>query len=364
MKDKRKLKKTLLIILAVVASLVILVLGGIALYVDHLISLVVSPDAEQSQDSQSAFHSSTSSNASSGSTNATGSIPVDPDGTDAPEAESTTEATQKPIELNCPVPVIEAENVVNILLLGQDAGGSGGGRSPTDTMIVMTINKNNRTISLTSFMRDLYVYIPGWDGYHKLNSAYSFGGYEMLKETLKYNFGVQVDFIVHVVFEDFAKIVDILGGVDIDLTQAEADHLNAYYYEKTGVQWTLTAGRNHLTGMQAFHYSRIRKIDSDFYRTERQRKVLSAIFEAYKSKSIIELLGVTGKILPFLRTYDLEKSEIYTYIRELLPMVSGTSIRSYRVPFDDAYSTTYQGMYVLVCNMLYSQQKLTQIICG
>ncbi len=361
MKNKRKLKKTLLIILAVVASLIILVLAGIALYVDYLVGLLASPDVPELQAPE--FQSGTYNNSATGDWDPEVSIPTLPNGSIDPDATVTPETTEKPIELNCPVPVIEAENVINIMLLGQDAS-DGVTRSRTDTMILMSINKNNHTISLTSFMRDLYVYIPGWDGYHKLNSAYPFGGYEMFKETIKYNFGVQIDFIVHVEFEKFAQVVDILGGVDIDLTQAEADYLNAYYYEVAGVQWTLTAGKNHLTGIQAFHYSRIRKIDSDYYRTERQRKVLTAIFDAYKSKPIFELLGVTAEILPLIRTYDLEKSEIYTYMRELLPMLSGTTMQSYRVPFDDAYSTTYQGMYVLVCNMLYSQQKLTQIICG
>ncbi len=355
---KRNIKKTLLIVLAVIAALIVVVLGGIALYVDYLIELLVTPQDTQPQSTQSM--SSSFSSGSSAPTGSIGSIPTDPETSTGPEETVTTEPTEKPIELNCPVPVIETNNI-NVMLLGQDAS-DGVTRTRTDTMILMSINKTDGTISLTSFMRDLYVYIPGWDGCHKLNSAYPFGGYEMFKDTMEYNFGVLIDFIVHVKFEDFAKIVDILGGVDIDLTQAEATYLNDYYYEKTGVQWTLTAGRNHLTGMQTFHYSRIRKIDSDYSRTERQRKVLTAIFDTYKSKPMLELLGITAKIMPLITTYDLEKSEVYNYIRELLPIVSGCTIQSHRVPFDDAYSTTYQGMYVLVCNMLYTRGKLAAII--
>ncbi len=346
MKNKRKLKKTILTILAVIAALILLVLGGLALYVDYLIGLIASPEVPELQGTQSMAQGSLGS--------------LDPEEPDLSDPDATGTPEENPIEINSPVPVIEAENVINIMLLGQDAS-DGVTRTRTDTMILMSIHKENRTISLTSFMRDLYVYIPGWDGYHKLNSAYPFGGYEMLKDTFLYNFGVQIDFIVHVEFEKFSQVVDILGGVDIYLSAAEAAHLNEYYPEKN---WNLTEGVNHLNGEQTLGYSRIRQIDSDYYRTERQRKVLTAIFDTYKSKSILELLGVTAEILPLIRTYDLEKSEIYTYLRELLPLVSGTTMQSYRVPFDDAYSTTYQGMYVLVCNMLYTQQKLTQIICG
>ncbi len=368
MKNKRNVKKTLLIILAVIAALIILVLGGIALYVDYLIGLLVEPSETQPPQSSYSSNGSLLPNPSTtlitGSTGSTSSIPTEPGVSSEPETEPTTVVTEPPIVLNCPVaPIEHGDNIINVMLLGQDDTVAGA-RSRTDTMILMTINKSTGKIALTSFMRDLLVQIPGYQGYDKMNAAYVYGGYELFKATLLYNFGVQTDFIVHIRYENFAKVVNILGGVDMYLSQAEASYLNAYANEIGAGPWNLTAGVNHLTGTQAFHYSRIRAIDSDYYRVERQKKVLSTIFDTYKSKNIVELLSITTQILPLVDTYDLSKGDVWTYISELLPVVAGSSIQSYRVPFDEAYSTYYYGAYVIVCNMIYSQQKLTQIICG
>ncbi len=344
MKKKRNLKKTLLIILAVIISLILVVLGCIALYVDYLIGLLVAP----APDADISYGESA------------GSLPEDPDDTLPSDHTLPTVDVSRPT--TGPADLIEVEDVINIMLLGQDAS-NGVYRSRTDTMILCTIHTKERTMSLTSFQRDLYVYIPGWDGYHKLNSAYPFGGYEMFKDTMSYNFGLEIDFIVHVKYEQFAQVVDILGGVDMDLTAAEAVYLNDYYYSVRGELWTLTAGRNHLTGTQAFEYSRIRYLDSDFFRTGRQRKVLSAIFDAYKQKPITELIGVTAEILPLIYTYDLEKEDVYNYIFTLAPILSGCTIDNYQIPYDGTWqSASADGMYIIDADMEANREYLSQII--
>ncbi len=344
MKKKRNLKKTLLIILAVIGLLIMVVLGCIALYVDYLISLLVVP----APGGETTYGESM------------GSLVLDPD--DTLPSDHTLPTVDVTMPSTGPADKIEVEDVINIMLLGQDAS-NGVWRTRTDTMILCTIHTKDRTMSLTSFQRDLYVYIPGYGGYHKLNSAYVFGGYEMFKDTMAYNFGLEIDFILHVKYEQFAQVVDILGGVDIDLTAAEAVYLNDYYLEVRGEQWYLTEGRNHLTGTQAFHYSRIRYLDSDFYRTGRQRKVLSAIFDAYKQKPVTELLTVTAEIMPLLHTYDLEKEEVYNYIFTLAPMLSGCTIQSYQIPYAGSWqSASADGMYIIDADLEANRNYLATII--
>ncbi len=344
MKNKRNMKKTLLIVLAVIVALIMLVLGGIALYVDHLIGLLVVNPSDPDASSMESM----------------GSLLEDPD--DTLPSDHTLPTVDVSSPSTGPVELIEVEDVINVMLLGQDAS-NGVYRTRTDTMILCTIHTKERTMSLTSFQRDLYVYIPGWGGYHKLNSAYPFGGYEMFKDTMAYNFGLEIDFIVHVKYEQFAQVVDILGGVDMDLTAAEANYLNNYYYSVRGELWSLTEGRNHLTGTQAFEYSRIRYLDSDFFRTERQRKVLNAIFEAYKQKPITKLLGVTEQIMPLIYTYDLEKEDVYRYIFTLAPSLSGCTIDSYQIPYAGSWQyASADGMSIIDADLEANREYLAQII--
>ncbi len=344
MENKRNMKKTLLIVLAVIVALILLVLGGIALYVDYLIGLLVGGNTGLENQESSTFET-------------IDVLPMEPE--DTLPSNHTFPTVNSTLASSGPADIIEVDDVVNVMLLGQDAS-NGLWRTRTDTMILCTINTKDRSVSLTSFQRDLYVYIPGWDGYHKLNSAYPFGGYEMFKDTMEYNFGLQIDFIVHVKLEMFAQVVDILGGVDIDLTQAEADYINNSGRKEN---WAVHAGRNHLNGAQTLCYSRIRYIDSDFFRTERQRKVLTSIFDTYKQKPIPELLEVTEQILPLILTYDLEKADVYKYIFTLAPMLSGCSMESYQIPWPGTWqSASADGMYIIDADLDANRNYLAQII--
>ena len=118
---------------------------------------------------------------------------------------------------------VDTSNIKSILLIGQDKQGDQT-RQRSDSMILATLDKDQGTISLTSFMRDLYVAIPGYSS-TRINAAYAYGGVELLDETLEENFGVQIDGNVEVDFEVFKVLVDKVGGIDLELTQAEADYI-------------------------------------------------------------------------------------------------------------------------------------------
>ena len=216
------------------------------------------------------------------------------------------------------------ENVINILLIGQDRRNEKRARS--DSMILVTFNKVKKTITFTSFLRDSYVQIPGYKP-NKLNHAFQYGGMKLLNETLWVNFGIRVDGNAEVDFNRFTKLIDLLGGVDIELTKKEVN-----YMTDNGRKWPeLTPGMNHLTGEQALLYSRIRYIDTDYRRTERQRTVLMTLLNEYKNQSWAEMIVLLEEILPLVTT-NMDKSQIWDYARDLFPMVSGANIKSQQIP--------------------------------
>lgn len=247
----------------------------------------------------------------------------------------------------------EGEDIINILLVGQDRR-PGEGRARSDSMILCTVNRVHKTLTMTSFLRDLYVQIPGYES-TRLNAAYALGGFDLLDKTLSVNFGVHVDAHVEVDFSGFQEIIDLLGGVDIYLTSAEANYLS-------GGDWWPSEGMNHLTGEQALAYSRIRYIDSDFYRTDRQRNVLTSIIEAYKGLSMDRLLSLMDGILPLVTT-DMTNAEITSYATQIFPMLSGCTLNTQRIPVADGYEgATIRGMQVLVPDLEVNRQFLVDTL--
>lgn len=231
-------------------------------------------------------------------------------------------------------------DIVNILLIGQDRR-PGEGRARSDSMILCTFNKKLKTLTMTSFMRDLYVQIPDYQD-TRINAAYPLGGMELLDEVLRVNFGVHVDANIEVDFSGFQDIIELLGGVDLYLTNAEANYVN----NATGSSFS--EGMNHLNGEEALCYSRIRYLDSDFYRTGRQRNVLSSVIEAYKGLSLDRMLSLLDEILPLVTT-DMTNAEITGYMTQLFPMMSDCKLNTQRIPTDDGFEyATIRGMSVLV----------------
>lgn len=242
-------------------------------------------------------------------------------------------------------------DVINILLIGQDRR-PGEGRQRSDAMILCTINKKTKTLTMTSFMRDMYVQIPGYND-NRINACYQLGGMELLNACLEKNFGVQVDGNVEVDFNGFMEVIDLMGGVDINLTAAEANHLNGNH------GYSLHEGMNHLDGAQALNYSRIRYIgNSDFGRTNRQRMVISALVESCRNMSLSQLNGLVKSVLPMVTT-DLSNSEIVNYTLSLFPMLTDLTINSQRIPADNTYQdATVRGMSVLVPDLAPNRELL------
>lgn len=283
---------------------------------------------------------------------------VDPDaGTSDGSGSTDGSGSSKPVEvvIDWPtIPKIKSDGVIKILLLGVDVW-EDGSRGRSDVIMLATLDEKSGALSLTSFQRDTYVQIPGYKD-NRINAAYAFGGTKLLKQVLELNFGITVDGVVVIDFTHFEQLIDALGGVEIELTQKEADHLNAQ-----GA--SLVAGSNHLNGKWALAYSRIRKIDSDFGRTNRQRTVLNAIFQAYKDMSISEIPGMLGTVLPMVST-DMSDGEIISYATKVLSAGAST-INSKSIPFTGAYKNqVIRKMQVLVPDLKKCHEALQNYIYG
>ena len=257
------------------------------------------------------------------------------------------------------------EHVVNILLVGVEEIG---GASNTDSMIIATMNTKDKSLKLTSLMRDLYVDIPGYSK-NRLNSAFSKGGIDLLYETIELNFDVKLDGYVRVGFEDFESIIDRLGGVNISLTEAEAHYLNTTNYISKPQYRKVVAGPQTLNGNQALGYCRIRYISTkdhqsnDYGRTSRQRVVLNALFDKYKSKSLPELSLLLFDILPLIST-DITKEEFDTYLRAAVNM-GLTEIEDLRIPADNTFEEGYaRKMAVLIPDLDANIKVLHEFIFG
>lgn len=256
------------------------------------------------------------------------------------------------------------KNVINILLIGQDRR-EGEGRARSDSMILCTINKTQNTITMTSFMRDMYVQIPGYSD-NRINASYAMGGMELLNECLNLNFGVVIDGNVEIDFSGFQEVIDTIGGIDIELSQAEADYLNRWGnwdVEDNAGEWSLVEGVNHLNGSQALAYSRIREVgNGDYGRTNRQRIVLTKLIDKANGLSITQANKLLNKFLPLITT-DLSNTELLSLAVELLPRLSTMTINTQQIPADNAHYGAYiREMAVLVPDLEANREILAQIM--
>ncbi len=251
-------------------------------------------------------------------------------------------------------PGTPGSGITNVLLIGQDRR-EHEDRARSDSMILCSYNQKTKTITMTSILRDLYVPIPG-HGSNRINAAYAYGGMALLEQTLEENLDIHISGSVEVDFSQFSEIIDLLGGVTIELRQDEA----ALISQETGT--SLSQGTQTLSGQQALAYSRIRKLDSDgdFSRTNRQRKVLSALFARFQNADLPTLLSLVDELLPMLDT-DLGNGKILHLAMQILPGLSGAHIASQHLPGEGSYrSTSIDGMSVLVADMDLLRQSLHQ----
>ena len=233
-------------------------------------------------------------------------------------------------------------DVRNILLLGVDK--ADGGVSRSDTNMLVSINKKTNEIKLVSFMRDCWVEIPE-NGSAKLNAACVYGGPELTVYTIEKNFGIKIDGFAMVEFEVFISIIDALGGIEVEITEEEARFM------RNQVTWTeVQSGENvHINGREALLYCRIRKLDSDFMRTSRQRKVISAIINKMKGPDAVKLLTEFDTILPKITTNIPSTQLLVTAVSSLGAL--GNVTQQTQVPFENTWSyDTINGQSVIVAD--------------
>ena len=240
---------------------------------------------------------------------------------------------------------ISRSYVTSVLLIGTD-GRSLDERGRSDTMMLVSVNSSTKKICTTSFMRDCYVEIPGY-GWDKLNAAYAYGGPELLMDTIEHNFGVRIDDYVSINFLSFASIVDSVGGIDVDLSDAEAEEINTILQAEVneimgddrGADLLKSGGKKvHLVGKQALAYARIRHIgNADFERTERQRRVVDLVMDKLKAFNPIMLKNLSTKVLPDVTT-NMDTAKLY-----FLSLRAPLWLRFERSPMQVPAEGTYYG---------------------
>lgn len=264
--------------------------------------------------------------------------------------------------------LLSSDNVLNILLFGQDSKGDGEDYGRSDTMILMSIDNVHKKLKLTSFQRDTYVHIPGL-GDDKINAAYSFGGEKKSIETIEANFGIKVDKYATVDFDAFRDIIKILGGVDIELSIEEIQYINAQIevngQENVTKKLTYDATKKkqmvHLDGYQALWFARNRGeyqlggnpeysfSGDDWDRTQRQRNLLETIIKSLRTDTdITKLVTIANKVGPYVTT-NLTKGDITFLLTNMLTYMK-YDMEQMSMPVEGTwrYGTTDDGQSVIV----------------
>lgn len=300
------------------------------------------------------------------------------------ETEVTTEPTEEPTTAPTEDPGAydpgKLGKIVNIMVVGQSWRVGEDGKM-SDSMILFTVNKQTKTLTLTSFLRDTYVKLANYRdsggrphscGHQRLNTAYALGyswggAYDamgMLNQTIEENFLIDIDYNVEIDFETFTKVIDVLGGVEIDLTADEA----LYLTDNTFCEGSFTEGPNLLKGDAALSYARIRKAnptDNDEKRSLRQKLVIEKIVGKLKSMSLTDLNNLIDTILPMITT-NMSNEDITNCIVELLPLLPKLKMASHQVPVEGVDCGQIVQIYgvnsgVLVPNLAKNQEALKAI---
>lgn len=243
--------------------------------------------------------------------------------------------------------VISSNKVENILIIGSDSR-TEDERARSDSMILLSINKDSKQLVQTSFMRDMYVEIPGF-GENKINAAFNNGGPELVMDTIEQNFNIQIDHYIQIDFFSFIDIIDALGGLDIEISDAEAQAMtdplgeqNKYLKNERGTDYLKKGGKIHMNGNQALAYARIRHISgttgTDFGRTDRQRKVLNMIIDKIKSAGIFDINKMLENVFPQITT-NMTKNQLY-FLSLRAPFILGYERIELRIPYGDEDSTS------------------------
>lgn len=283
----RKVKKTAAVIIVACLLLLLLIFGTVAGVFYHYYSLVA---VDEKKDDYSHVVSLTDED-----------LKEIPDGT-----------VELPEEY-----VYSQKDVVNILLIGTDERTRKFDKyARADSIMLLSLNKKTNAVKLVSLERGMLVKIPGRQD-DILTHTFHYGGAKLVMKTVRTHFNLNVDRYVRVNFAVFQKLVNEVGGVDVTLTKEEARALRALFPKKE-----LKEGVNHLDGKVALEYSRLRSIDSDWHRIERQRNVIGSIKNNLKGKSVGELNTIANDCLPYVQT-NLTSMEFADLLFHLSDYVNG-----------------------------------------
>ena len=239
--------------------------------------------------------------------------------------------------------------VINVLLIGQDAR-EGEESKNSDTVILVTVNKETKKITMTSFLRDSYVTLnnvvdsngKGHGGSTKLTLAYALGyqwggtlgAMQVMDQVITNNFGPVVDHNIEVNMEAFDACINALGGVTITLDKDEAKYMNNYFSKFDAEGREFFEGDNLVDGWAAEVYVRTRHAnngDNDYNRTNRQRQVVAQVLEKVKNMSVLELNKLVDQLLPLVST-DMSNADMTNYILEVLPILPEVTLESIQCP--------------------------------
>ena len=239
------------------------------------------------------------------------------------------------------------ENITNILLLGIDNE-----ENASDAMMVFSLDKDTNTAKLTSIMRDLSVDLGPNAEKHKINYAYNVGGVEESVKVVNMEFDLDINKYVKVSFDGLVDVIDYIGGININITESERKIIGAS-----------KSGNVTLNGRQALAYSRIRKIDNDYQRTSRQRKVLMAIFNKAKSISVSSypkaLADLSSNVETNLSTFELLD------LAKAVMSLSSEDLEGFRIPIDGtSHDSMDKGIYYLEWNREVNKEALHNFIFG
>lgn len=264
--------------------------------------------------------------------------------------------------------VAEESEWMNILFLGGDSR-STTGYERTDSMIIVSVNQSSGELKMTSIMRDTYVKYSD-NNSNRINAANVFGGPELAVKVVNENFGLAISNYVLINMTDLMEIIDLVGGIDIEMSESERKITNQYaalYQKETGGYEGATtldsAGKCHLNGLLAVSYARNRYTDSDYGRVMRQQNVLLALANTMQNMDIDVLMSLTDKILSLLDT-NLDSETIKELAYTVLAM-DLIDVEQYRVPADGTYkSGMFDGMWLIKPDFEANQKLLHEFIYG
>lgn len=262
---------------------------------------------------------------------------------------ASVDYTREDLEKNEYISSDELSNsaaVTNILFIGNDGTSSSEG-ARSDSMILVSVDYKHAKIKLTSFLRDSWVEIPSKGKKAKLNAACAYGGPQLLVDTIEYNFHIDIDHYVMVNFEMFTQIIDNLGGVEVEVTEKEAK-----FIRNTTRHKDMESGDSVLLdGAKALVYCRIRKLDSDYMRTLRQRKVITALIGKANETDIQTLFEAVNKVFPLIQT-DMNAAEISAMAFNGGFGIVAFDIQQTRAPIEEHMeATTIGGQWVEVLEL-------------